>query len=75
MDNHLSFTSFHQITLKNVKNITRVAEGIQTETPENLGAVDGVNSKKSFLVGELPVIHGFLFSSRYLHMHHMMMDR
>ena len=48
MDKQLSFISFHQITLKNVKNITRVAEGIQTETPENLGAVDGVNSKKSF---------------------------
>ena len=48
MDNHLSFISFHQITLKNVKNITRVAEGKQTETLENLGAVDGVNSKKSF---------------------------
>ena len=47
MDNQLSFISFHQITLKNVKNITRVAEGIQMETPENLGAVDGVNSKKS----------------------------
>lgn len=42
---------------------------------ENFGVVDGVNLKKSFLVGELFVIYGFLFSLCYLYMYYMMMDR